>query len=280
MYRTSLATSRRAFTLIELVVVLSIIALLMGLVLPALSSAKRVALDVKCKSNMRQFGVAGGAFMADHQDQLPSNRIKTGENKHVTWRAWFAKNDYLPAPGGTDAVGEQAGELDHAGGVGAVGADDPDSVWVCPSAPSPPLRELQDGPSTCVGDVPSHYAYNGELAWRSYPLNDNPSDVDMVHIQRPSKTIIMLETRSFWPDLRIKSVLGRGSFPGARDKTTGTGYFSYWHADKRGNWTMYDGSVQTLGLLETLDPDCYWQAEPPEPGTYADYRYLVAEVYR
>lgn len=280
MSTNSRAINRRAFTLVELIVVISIIALLMGLLVPALSSAKRSARDVKCKSNMRQFGIAGGAFAADHQDQLPSNRIKTGENEHITWRAWFAKHDYLPAPGGADTVGEQAGELGHAGGVGAVGEEDADSVWVCPSSPSPPLREVQDGPSACVGDVPSHYAYNGELAWRSYPLNDNPSDVDLVHIQRPSMTIIMLETRSFWPDLRIKSVLGRGQFPGADDKTTGTGYFSYWHGGVKGNWTMYDGSVQDLRLLETLDPECYWLAEPPEPGAYADYRYLVAEVYR
>ncbi len=280
MLHKSQPAEYRAFTLIELIVVISIIALLMGLLVPALSAAKASARDVKCKSNMRQFGIAGGAFMADHRDQLPSNRIRTGENEHITWRAWFAKHDYLAAPGGVDVVGEQAGELDHAGGFGAIGVEDPDSVWVCPSAPSPPLRELQDGPSACVGDVPAHYAYNGELAWRSYPLNDNPSDVDLVRVQRPSMTIIMLETRSYWPDLRIASVLGRGNFPGAEDKTTGTGYFSYWHGGVRGNWTMYDGSVQALRLLETLDPECYWLEAPPKPGTYADYGYLVAEVYR
>ncbi len=52
------------------------------------------------------------------------------------------------------------------------------------------------------------------------------------------------------------------------------------HGVVRGNWTMYDGSVQALRLLETLDPECYWLEVPPKPGTYADYGYLVAEVYR
>ncbi|GAB4108832.1 MAG: hypothetical protein Kow00105_16740 [Phycisphaeraceae bacterium] len=272
--------NRRAFTLIELVVVISIIALLMGLLMPALSAAKRSARDVKCKSNMRQFGIAGGAFMADHRDQMPSNRIKTADNQHITWRAWFARHDYLPASPRLSDISNTVGKLDHAGGLGAETLGGGDSGWDCPNAPSPALRELQDGPSTCSDDVASHYAYNGELAWRSYPLNDNPADVDLLHIQRPSQTIIILETRSYWPDLRINSVLGRGRFPGAEDKNTGTGYFSYWHAHASGNWTMYDGSVQNMRLLETLDPDCYWLEQPAEPGTYADHKYLVAAVYR
>jgi prepilin-type N-terminal cleavage/methylation domain-containing protein len=62
---------KRAFTLIELQVVIAIIAILEALLLPVLSSAKRKARRVGCVNNLRQMGLGSMTYASDYADVLP-----------------------------------------------------------------------------------------------------------------------------------------------------------------------------------------------------------------
>src|SRR3569832_666307 len=76
-------TARSAFTLVELLVVIGIIALLVAILLPALSKAREQANAVKCMSIERQMGQALVLFTNDHGGYLP----KAWFNDGVVWSA-------------------------------------------------------------------------------------------------------------------------------------------------------------------------------------------------
>jgi len=93
---------RPAFTLVELLVVISIIALLLAILLPALSRAKAKAQEVACLSNLKQLQTCAKLYSLNHDGVLPPNRyvynINTqapslGFSNDLTWCAGLAPFD-------------------------------------------------------------------------------------------------------------------------------------------------------------------------------------------
>ena len=155
-------SSRRSplgFTLIELLVVIAIIAILAGMLLPSLASAKKKAKQIKCLSNMRQVGTALMLYELDHE-KMPPKASQVPDFMNPNGPGWknnclFAIAPYLQGS-----------------------KDQPSSkVYVCPDAKKP-------------GDASDAT----ELSATVYLPNAVLMERSSAHFRNPSETIIIQET--------------------------------------------------------------------------------------
>lgn len=77
-----------AFTLIELLVVIAIIAILAGLLLPALARAKQKALEAQCLNNEHQIALGFILYADDNQDTMPSDASRAAGWHKEDWIYW------------------------------------------------------------------------------------------------------------------------------------------------------------------------------------------------
>lgn len=143
------------FTLVELLVVISIIALLLSVMLPALRSAKEKAKQVVCASQQKQVGAGFFMYAQSNDNKLPQSRFMSGQftTSNMPYWSYFAfeidldkKSDLtLKFP----AYLKDWGQYGRSWGYGSLfyaGIIKDPKAFYCPSTRSDTYREISYAP--------------------------------------------------------------------------------------------------------------------------------------
>jgi prepilin-type N-terminal cleavage/methylation domain-containing protein len=139
---------RSAFTIIELLIVITVISLLAVLVVPVVNRARDMAVSVQCKSNLRSLGQATFMFTIGNSDRLPNP--KDAENPTMEVRKALTP---------------------HAGGS---------NTFSCPQDPSEDVQPAGSYDWRYMGDIET------SLAGLSLDVVQNPAEIILGHDRDPS----------------------------------------------------------------------------------------------
>jgi prepilin-type N-terminal cleavage/methylation domain-containing protein len=129
-----LGSRRRAFTLVELLVVIGIIAILIGILLPTLSRARESANKTACLSNIRELGNAFRLYAAGNKDAMPIGCVGVVTTPNTAEKQFSYVVNWNPLTGGS----APNPKIVQMGNLAVAGLAKSPKTFYCPSEQSDP----------------------------------------------------------------------------------------------------------------------------------------------
>jgi prepilin-type N-terminal cleavage/methylation domain-containing protein/prepilin-type processing-associated H-X9-DG protein len=169
MSKSEKHTKSAAFTLIELLVVIAIIAILAGLLLPALAKAKAKAQQTQCLNNEKQLSLGMLLYLGDNGDTYAGAASGNDYQFHVEDWIYWRVGTYTPTINGVSMT------LDKSPVIKELSTTTSTNIFRCPLDQNDKDRVTYELAGT---DGPYYYSYE----FNGYDLDDNNSNPGILTI--------------------------------------------------------------------------------------------------
>ena len=181
-------TSNRAFTLVEMLIVIAVIAILAAFLLPALGRAKQSARRTECASNLKQWAVAFSLYVDDNDQFIP--REGCSRDGRVSRENWANVRDSISRDAWYNALPDQLGQTParkYASPEPEIRAEFyKNRLFHCPSAKFPTYAATDNA-------VYFSLTMNSKLIQE--PISNDRASIEFNTILRPAETVIFLDAR-------------------------------------------------------------------------------------